>query len=91
MLRTAIIGLVEAGITICAPVHDAVLVEGPIEEIENLVKCSQNIMEAASRVILDGFTIRTDVKIIRYPDRYSDPRGVEMWNKVTKLLNKFQE
>ena len=91
MLRTAILGLIEAGITICAPVHDAVLLEGPIQEIENLVKCSQNIMEAASRVILDGFTIRTDAKIIRYPDRYSDPRGVEMWNKVTKLLNKSQE
>jgi len=88
MLRTAIIGLIEAGITICAPVHDAVLVEGPIEEIENLVKCSQNIMEAASRVILDGFTIRTDAKIIKYPDRYSDPRGIEMWEKITQILKR---
>jgi hypothetical protein len=91
MLRAAIIGLVQAGITVCAPVHDAVLIEGTIEEIDQLVNLSQSIMEAASRLVLEGFTIRTDAKIIRYPDRYSDPRGVEMWNKVTKLLTKVQE
>jgi len=91
MLRAAIIGLVQAEITVCAPVHDAVLIEGTIEEIDQLVNLSQSIMEAASRLVLEGFTIRTDAKIIRYPDRYSDPRGVEMWNKVTKLLTKVQE
>ena len=91
MLRAAIIGLVQAGITVCAPVHDAVLIEGTIEEIDQLVNLSQSIMEAASRLVLEGFTIRTDAKIIRYPDRYSDPRGVEMWDKVTKLLTKVKE
>ena len=31
MLRTSIIALVESGITVCAPVHDAVLIEAPID------------------------------------------------------------
>jgi hypothetical protein len=88
MLRTAIIGLVLAGITVCAPVHDAVMIEGPADDIDRIVAIARNIMEAASRVILDGFTIRTDAKIIRYPDRYSDPRGMEMWEKITQILKK---
>jgi hypothetical protein len=88
MLRMAIIGLVKAGITVCAPVHDAVLIEASIDEIDQIVKCAQSIMEDVSRVILDGFTIRTDAKIIRYPDRYSDPRGVEMWEKITQILKR---
>jgi len=86
MLRLAIIGLVQAGITVCAPVHDAVLIEAPLQDIELTVALTQGIMEAASRAILDGFTIRTDVKIIPYPERYSDPRGVEMWNKISTQI-----
>jgi hypothetical protein len=30
--------------------------------------------------------LRTDAKIIRYPDRYSDPRGTEIWARVLGLL-----
>jgi hypothetical protein len=44
-------------------------------------------MAEASRVVLDGFECRTDVTVVRYPDRYSDPRGVVMWRKVTNLLS----
>jgi hypothetical protein len=34
-----------------------------------------------------GVPIETDAKIIYPPDRYVDDRGVEMWNKVMRLLN----
>ena len=87
MLRIAIIALVEAGITVCAPVHDAVLIEAPVDQIESIVSKAQRIMEKASQVILYGFTVRTDAKIIRYPHHYSDPRGEEMWAKITAVLN----
>ena len=42
-------------------------------------------MAEASRIVLAGFELNTDVKIVRWPDRYMDPRGVEMWNRVCKL------
>ena len=42
----------------------------------------------ASRVVLDGFELRTDVNVIRYPDRYQDPRGLEMWTRVMDLVAK---
>jgi DNA polymerase-1 len=45
-------------------------------------------MAEASRSVLNGFKIRTDVKIVRPPDRYTDPRGTVMWGRVMKLIAK---
>jgi DNA polymerase I len=45
----------------------------------------------ASRVVLDGFELGTDATLVRHPDRYSDPRGAEMWDRVTKLINKRRQ
>jgi len=86
MLRLAIIGLVESGIRVCAPVHDAVLIEAPTAEIDAVVATAQAIMREASRVVLSGFEVRIDSKIVRYPDRYDEPRGEAMWQKITQIL-----
>ena len=45
------------------------------------------IMENASRAVTGGLTVRTDVKIVRWPDRYMDKRGKGMWDKVISLLS----
>jgi hypothetical protein len=79
------------GLTLVAPVHDAVLLEGLEERIEADVALMQRIMARASRVILnpteDGtFELRTDAKIIRHPDHYTDSRGAELWDTVLRLL-----
>ena len=42
-------------------------------------------MKEASSIILGGFELATDVKFVRYPERYMDPRGVHMWNTIMKL------
>ena len=42
-------------------------------------------MAEASRIVLDGFELGTDVSIIRWPDRYMDDRGRVMWDRVQKL------
>jgi len=34
------------------------------------------------------FVLRADDKIVRHPDRYSDRRGVRMWDLVTGMLDK---
>ncbi len=71
--------------------HDAVLIEAPIERIEADVALMQEIMRRASRIVLnaDAFgthELRTDAKIVRYPDRYSDKRGDAIWDRVMELL-----
>jgi hypothetical protein len=91
MLRLACCLATECGIRVCAPVHDAVLVEGAADEIEDVVVATQAAMGEASRVVLSGFELRTDAKIVRYPDRYSDPRGVRMWQTMTKILDELRQ
>ena len=86
MLRIACFLLADQGIRVCAPVHDALLIEAPIGEIEDTVAKTQAIMREASAAVLDGFELCSEAKIIRYPDRYMDPRGIKMWDTVMRLI-----
>ncbi len=86
ILRLASCMATEAGITICAPVHDAVLIEADIDQIDIDVIRTQTIMRQASEIVLAGFPLRTEAKIVHHPDRYMDPRGGKMWGLVMKLL-----
>lgn len=86
ILRLAISMCVDNGIQVVAPVHDAILIETPIDEIEVEVKKAQKYMELASEFVLN-FKINTDVKIIRYPESYTDPRGAIMWNYVWDIIH----
>lgn len=87
MLRLSCIYATECGIKVCAPVHDAVLIEAPLERLDHDITAMQSAMAQASRVVLDGFELRTGVEQkIEYPDRYADKRGVLMWNTVIGIL-----
>lgn len=86
MLRLACIYLTEAGIRVCAPVHDAVLIEAPAEMIEEVSRQAQDLMRQASRDVLGGFELSSDVKIVKYPGRYMDERGEVMWNTVMQIV-----
>ena len=88
MLRLAWCLAIERGIEVCAPVHDAVLISAPLERLEADVAAMQAAMAEASQVVLDGFELSTEAKEVRYPDRYSDPRGTVMWNRVMGLLER---
>jgi DNA polymerase-1 len=86
VLRVACVWATRHGIQLCAPVHDAVLIESSIERIKTDVALMQEIMRRASRAVLGAHELRTDAKIIRYPDRYTDPRGDAIWAQVLELL-----
>jgi len=88
MLRIACILLTEAGIRVCAPVHDALLIEAPLDELDEAIATTKSLMQEASRIVLDGFELGSDVKEVRYPERYMDKRGVVMWNKVMALIER---
>jgi hypothetical protein len=51
----------------------------------------QDAMREASRAVLNGFELVTDAEIVRYPDRYADPRGAVMWERVMKLIHEQQQ
>lgn len=90
MLRLACCLATERGIAVCAPVHDAILVEGGLDEIDHVVAETQRAMREASAAVLDGFELRSDAKVIRHPERYSDPRGERMWETVSELLPQIE-
>ncbi len=88
MLRLAACFATEQDIEVCALIHDAVLIAAPLDRLDQDIERMRAAMATASRVVLDGFELRTDVHAVRYPDRYQDPRGVVMWDRVMKLVAK---
>ncbi len=87
MLRLACCLATERGVNVCAPVHDALLVEGLATDIEEIVARTQEAMNEAGAIVLDGFELRTNAKIVRYPDRYFDDRGRAFFERVIELLD----
>lgn len=90
MLRLACCLATERGIEVCAPVHDAVLIAAPLDRLEAEVARMQDAMREASRIVLGGFELGVDATVVRYPDRYEDPRGAAMWHRVTRLLEEAE-
>jgi hypothetical protein len=90
MLRLACCLATERRIEVCAPVHDAVLICAPLDRIEEHVAGMRAAMAEASRIVLAGFELATDVKVVPWPDRYTDPRGAEMWSRVCGLISKAE-
>jgi hypothetical protein len=76
----------ERGVHTCAQVHDAVLVEARIEEIDEVINIARIAMTEASReVFKDKLELRVDAK--KFTDRYFDKRGASMWQTVMKILD----
>ena len=91
MLRLAICLALDRGVRVVAPVHDALMIEAPLSELEHAISVAQEAMAEASDLVLSGFRLRTDVQVVRHPDRYLDPRGERMWKLVMRQLEKRNE
>jgi hypothetical protein len=87
MLRLACCLGIERGVKICAPVHDAVLIEAPLDRLDHDIGVMGEAMADASRAVLGGFEVRTEAQVVRYPDRFMDEdRGRVMWDRVQELI-----
>jgi hypothetical protein len=90
LLRWACCFATEEGIEVHAPVQDALLVGGQVDEIEDVVAVTKAAMAKACDLVLHGFILRSDVKIVRFPDRYVDERGAAMWDRIVRLLSEAE-
>jgi DNA polymerase I len=86
MLRLACCLATERGIEVCAPIHDATLICASFDRLEADIATMRAVMVEASRAVLAGFGLGVDANVVHWPDRYSDPRGAVMWDRVSKLL-----
>jgi hypothetical protein len=90
MLRVACCLATERGVEVVAPVHDAVMICAPLDRIDDDIATTRAAMAEASRAVLKGFELRSDVSITRWPDRYMDERGAVMWDRVMRLLREIE-
>jgi len=90
ILRLACSLATERGIRVCCPIHDAVLVEASTGAIDDTVVATQECFAEAARIALYGFELRSEAKVVRYPDRFMDKRGESMWNKVMQILTEIE-
>ena len=88
MMRLAACLATESGLEVCCPVHDAFLIEADADRIEADTARMQEVMRRASEIVLPGFPLKTDAKMVRYPDRYADERGAGMWSMVMAWLDR---
>jgi DNA polymerase I-like protein with 3'-5' exonuclease and polymerase domains len=86
IMRLAASFMVDEGLALCATVHDAVLIEAPIGQIDADVEVAKQCWRRASEIVLGGFSLEADCKIVRYPDVYHDDDGEEMWTRLLGAL-----
>jgi DNA polymerase family A len=95
ILRLATVWMHRRNIEVCGTVHDAVLIEAPIDRIEADVALAEEIMRRSGRVVLNTtdkrHDLRTSATIVKFPNRYVDKRGVQMWEEVLKLLEQYRK
>ena len=71
--------------------HGALLIEGPSDQIDaEVAKLKECMSQASEEVLGRGKVCRVDADIIRYPDRYMDEHGEEMWDRIMNLLTQAQ-
>jgi DNA polymerase I len=90
VLHVACILAERRGIHIVAPVHDAFMAETSLDRVAETSVALDRVMRDASSIVLRGYELRTDEKIISPGERFHDERGLEMWTTVEKLLVKLK-
>lgn len=98
MLRLAAIEARYRGVEICALVHDALLIQAPVDSIRSAIQKTKEAMAAASKAILLGYELRVDCRddklvkgrlvrgdVTRFPQRFYSEDGVDFWNRIRKL------
>jgi DNA polymerase-1 len=90
ILHIACILAERRGIEVVAPVHDAFMIEAPLEHEIEASAALDRVMRDASALVLRGYELPSDVQPIRPDGRYFDKRGREMWETVTRLVSKFE-
>jgi DNA polymerase-1 len=90
ILRVACCLVTEAGYEVCCPVHDALLVNCKVEDIDRTVAEVKAMMVKASQIVLGGFAIKVGYEITKYPDHLTDKRGAKMWAAVMEQMDKLK-
>ena len=95
-MRLATIAAVEAGIKVCASVHDAFWIMAPTSEIDDTIACMRDIMERAGAAVSGGLPIPVTVEdVVHGPQNLGEVRrakakGPDMWSEVWALIEGWE-
>jgi DNA polymerase I-like protein with 3'-5' exonuclease and polymerase domains len=90
IMRVAAILATEAGVEVVAPVHDAFMIAAPLEALDGQIAEMAAHMDRASEIVLSGFRLRSDTVVVRYPDRYMDKRGKDVWTRTAQIVDELE-
>lgn len=90
MLRLACIYLIHAGVEVCAPVHDAVLIHMPTDSKTDVIARAKQLMTKAS-VDVVGHECMIDEYVVDYPNHYVDEDGADFWQTLLDLAGPVPE
>jgi hypothetical protein len=79
------------GLPVIALVHDAVLLEVAVDQLEHVQALAVECLERASRRFLHGLTLRVDSKCVFPGQRFADERGAKTWEFVEQSLRELAE
>ena len=92
MMRLAACFATNQNLPINAPLHDALYMLTPIENMEENILRMVDCMNRASQVVI-GATVPVEVKRIVYPERYmpeDKPVAIKTWQRILALLEQFE-
>ena len=92
IMRLATIYIIDAGLELCAIIHDAFMILSPADRIDGDMSSLGECMRRASRVVLDGFELRLDPKVILHPHRYeADERSRQQWDDLIRRAEQREQ
>lgn len=95
-MRIATIAAIEAGIELCATVHDSFVIMAPTNDIADAIETMRDIMVRAGAAVSDGLPIPASVKdVVHWPQNLGDARqakakGPTMWSEVWALIDGWE-
>ena len=92
MMMLGAIAAREAGIQVCAPIHDAFVAMAPLSELADAMETVRRIMLRASAVVTGGLEIPVETAfVVRWPDCLGDVRDQKgreqaLWAEIRDLV-----
>ena len=92
IMRLATIYIIDRELELCAIIHDAFMILSPADRINDDMLSLSECMRRASRVVLRGFELRLDPKVILHPHRYeADERSRQQWDDLIRRAKQREQ
>jgi DNA polymerase family A len=92
IMRLATIYIIDNKLELCAIIHDAFMILSPADRLGDEMLSLGECMRRASRVVLRGFELRLDPKVILHPHRYeADERSRQQWDDLIRRSERREQ